>query len=311
MAAASYIGISMVTERQVAGAGILLVLIYALQFLTARASLQGHITPAGLTVLRFYAAGALFLPYICKASARAEVAQLGLAKIITLSVLAGFPYLMVINTGISLTSAGYVATVGPGSIVLFSFLLPLFLLKATPDRVSIISTALITLGILLFIYNTFLAKGLSPVGTALFVLQGLMFSLYGVLIKRWQVSPVLGTAVVSLVSCLPAFAAHAVTPTGFAQSTMAEILFQAFTQGILAGAAAIFLYTYIVQKSGPQRASLVMPSVPIITTVAGCLLLNEPLSAVQVVGLISMALGMAMPGLAALRRRHPTAVTST
>ncbi|MGB3435263.1 DMT family transporter [Achromobacter sp.] len=300
----------MTRERKVACAGVLLVIIYALQFLSARASLQGHITPAGLTALRFYAAAALFLPYICKAQARARIAQFGLVKIATLSILAGFPYLMVINTGISLTSAGYVATLGPGSIVLFSFLLPLFLLKAKPDRVSIISTGLITVGILLFIYNTFLTKGLSPAGTALFLLQGLMFSLYGVLIKRWQVSPVLGTAAISLASCVPAFIAQAVTPTGFADSSVAEILFQAFTQGILAGAAAIFLYSYIVQQAGPQRASLVMPSVPIITTVAGCLLLNEPLSAVQVIGLVAMALGMAIPGLAALRRTHPTAVTS-
>ncbi|CAM5187314.1 hypothetical protein CDEF62S_04731 [Castellaniella defragrans] len=298
-------------ERRVMGAGVLLVLIYALQFLAARASLQGHITPSGLTILRFYAAGALFLPYVCKARTRARIAQLGVAKIATLSVLVGFPYLMVINTGISLTSAGYVATVGPGSIVLFSFLLPLLLLKAKPDRASILSTVLITFGILLFIYNTFLAKGLSPVGTALFVLQGLMFSLYGVLIKRWQVSPVLGTAVVSLASCLPAFIAHATTPTGFLDSTMQEILFQAFIQGLLAGAAAIFLYTYIVQKTGPQQASLVMPSVPIVTTVAAYLLLKEPLSAVQIIGLVSMALGMAIPGLAALRRKHPVRVAST
>ncbi|QCG68252.2 DMT family transporter [Pseudomonas veronii] len=298
-------------ERQVTGAGVLLVFIYTLQFLAARSSLQGQITPSGLTILRFYAAGVLLLPYACKAGTRARIAQLGLAKIVTLSVLVGFPYLMVINTGISLTSAGYVATVGPGSIVLFSFLLPLILLKAKPDRVSIFSTVLITFGILLFIYNTFLATGLSPAGTALFVLQGLMFSLYGVLIKRWQVSPILGTAVVSLVSCLPAFIAHATTPTGFLDATIQEILFQAFVQGLLAGAAAIFLYTYIVQKTGPQRASLVMPSVPIVTTVAAYFLLKEPLSAVQVIGLISMALGMAMPGLAALRRKQPVRVTPT
>lgn len=296
----------MSNKYKVAGASTLLVLVYVLQFLTARASLQGNITPSGLTILRFYTAGALFLPYICTAEARTQVSQLGLGKIITLSILAGFPYLMVINTGISLTSAGYVAAVGPGSIVLFSFLLPMLLLKAQPDRASIFSTGFITLGILLFIYNTFLSKGLSPVGTALFVLQGLMFSLYGVLIKRWQVSPILGTAVISLVSCFPAFIAHAVMPTGFSASTMTELLFQAFAQGILAGALAIFLYTYIVHKTGPQRASLVMPSVPIITTVAGCLLLNESLNAVQVIGLISMALGMALPGLAALRHKAVT-----
>lgn len=77
---------------------------------------------------------------------------------------------------------------------------------------------------ILFIYNTFQDKVLSPVGTAPFVLQGLTFSLYGVLIKRWQVSPVLGTAVVSSVSCVPVLIAHAAMPTGFANSTIAEYL---------------------------------------------------------------------------------------
>ena len=294
----------MTTERQIGWASVLLVLIYALQFLTARASLQETITPTGLTILRFYTAGALFVPYILNAKNRATISKLGIGKIITLSVLAGFPYLMVINTGISLTSAGYVATVGPGSIVLFSVLLPIFILKARPDHISITSTSLIAIGILLFIYNTFLNEDLSPIGTTLFVLQGLMFSLYGVLIKRWQVSPILGTAIVSLVSCAPAFMAHAMVHTGFTESTPAEVLFQAFTQGILAGAAAIFLYTYIVGKAGPQRASLVMPSVPIITTVVGHFLLDETLSAVQIAGLISMAMGMSMPGLASIRRKR-------
>ncbi|MGP5309220.1 EamA family transporter [Vreelandella alkaliphila] len=248
--------------RCVVWAGALLVIIYALQFLTARASLQGSITPLGLTILRFYAAGALFIPYACMASTRHKLAQLGILRVIVLSMLVGFPYLVVINTGISLTSAGYVAAVGPGSIVLFSFLLPLIFLNGKPDLASVASTALISLGIGMFVYNTFLVEGLSPAGTSLFVLQGLMFSLYGVLIQRWQVDPILGTAVISIMSCLPAAAVHMVADTGFGAASMIEIAFQAFAQGILAGAAAIFLYSYIVQSIGPQRASLLMPSDP-------------------------------------------------
>lgn len=128
----------MTTKRNITGAGVLLVLIYAVQFLSARTGLQGHITPSGLTILRFYAAGALFIPYICKSENRARMMDLGIAKALALSVLAGFPYLIVINSGISLTSAGYVATVGPGSIVLFSFLLPILLLKARLDRTEVV-----------------------------------------------------------------------------------------------------------------------------------------------------------------------------
>lgn len=300
----------MTDNRYVVGASVLLVLIYVLQFLTARSSLQEHITPSGLAILRFYAAGMLFMPYLCKAQSRADIAELGAIKVLTLSMLAGFPYLVVMNIGISLTSAGYVATVGPGSIVLFSFVLPLLVLKEKSDGASVISTVMITIGILLFIYNSFLEQGLSPAGTALFVLQGLMFSLYGFLVRHWQVKPVLGAAVVSLGSCPPAFIAHATTRTGFHDAAIAEILFQAFVQGILAGAAAIFLYTYIVQKTGPQRASLVMPSVPIITTTAGYFLLDESLSLVQVIGLIAMACGMSVPGLLAVRRRYQLKSTS-
>ncbi|MCG8708582.1 DMT family transporter [Brenneria sp. 4F2] len=293
----------MTSKRHITGAGVLLVLIYAVQFLAARAGLQGQITPSGLTILRFYAAGALFIPYLCKSENRVKMRALGMAKILTLSILAGFPYLIVINTGISLTSAGYVATLGPGSIVLFSFLLPFLLLKTRLDWVSLVSTALITVGILLFIYNTFLTRGLSTLGTTLFVLQGLMFSLYGVLIKRWRVEPILGTAVVSLSSCFPAMFSHATMQTGFGSATMVEIALQAFTQGILAGAVAIFLYLYLVQKKGPQRASLIMPTVPFITSIAGYFLLNESLSMVQIAGLLFMALGMSVPGVAAIRNK--------
>lgn len=296
--------------KHIIWAGALLVTIYTLQFLTARASLQGSITPSGLTVLRFYAAGALFIPYACMASTRHKLSQLGAARIIMLSFLVGFPYLLVINTGISLTSAGYVAAVGPGSIVLFSFLLPFIFLKDKPDLISITSTSLIALGVSAFIYNTFLVDGLSPLGTTLFVLQGFMFSLYGVLIKRWKVDPVLGTAVISIMSCLPAAISHATTNTGFESATTFEIAFQAFAQGILAGAAAIFLYTYIVQAIGPQRASLFMPSVPIITTVGGYYFLQEPLTMVQAFGLIVMAVGMATPGAIAIRQKNPAPSTS-
>ena len=75
-------------------------------------------------------------------------------------------------------------------------------------------------GILLFIYNTFLVEGISLLGTALFVLQGFMFSMYGVLIKRWSVDAVLGTAVISMVSCAPALYFLSTLDMGFAAASM-------------------------------------------------------------------------------------------
>ncbi|WP_110643496.1 DMT family transporter [Salinicola sp. CPA57] len=299
------------TSKNVAGAGVMLILIYALQFLSARASLQSTITPVGLTILRFFAAAAIFIPYLFVKGNMARLAGLGLGRIFILSVLAGFPYLMVINTGISLTSAGYVATVGPGSIVLFSFLLPLAILRTLPDRSGVISTTLICIGIGLFVYNTFLVASLSSLGTSLFVLQGFMFSLYGVLIKRWNVDPILGTAAISLASGIPALLTHGFVETGFSAASWQEIVFQAVAQGALAGVAAIVIYTFIVREIGPQRASLFMPSVPIITTIGGYFLLGEPLTVIQIIGLLAMAAGMAAPGVIAMTRRRKSPCPTT
>lgn len=277
-------------------AGLALILIYSVQFTAARFSLQGHITAVGLTVIRFFAAGGLFIPYILFGSGLAKVQKLGFYRSVILAIFAGFPYLLVINTAISLTSAGYAATVGPGSIVLFSFLLPFFILQDRPDKHAFFSTMLITIGIVLFVYNTFLVEGLSAIGTALSILQGVMFSMYGVLVKRWQVDPVLGTATVALISCIPAVFVTMTADMGFNQASLTELIGQIVVQGFLAGAASVFLYTFTVQQLGPQRASLFMPSVPLITTVAGQYFLNEPLSAIQIIGLLAMVVGMAVPG---------------
>lgn len=289
------------SNRTTLVASIALVLIYAVQFISARYSLDANITPFGLTILRFIVCGVFFAPLLLIKSPARKLRDIGLQRALILSILAGFPYLMVINTGISLTSAGYVATVGPGSIVLFSFLIPYLLLRDTPDTAAVISTLLICAGIGMFIYNTFLVADLSPTGTALFILQGLMFSLFGVLTKRWSVDPITATAAVSLVSFVPATLFFWAADTGFSRATPSELAFQAVSQGLLAGIAAVALFTFIVREIGPQRASLVMPSVPIITTMGSYVLLDEMLTGLQLIGLTLLALGMATPGLMSLR----------
>ncbi|MEL6520974.1 MAG: DMT family transporter [Pseudomonadota bacterium] len=281
-------------------ASIALVLIYAIQFISARYSLESNITPFGLTILRFVVCGIFFVPFLYFTGSTQKLRDVGLLKAFVLSFLAGFPYLMVINTGISLTSAGYVATVGPGSIVLFSFLLPFLFLQERPDLAALLSTLLICAGIGLFVYNTLLVTELSSTGTALFVLQGLMFSLFGVLTRRWNIDPLTATAAVSLVSCIPAILLFWVAETGYAKASASELGFQAVSQGLLAGIAAVAIFTFIVREIGPQRASLVMPSVPIITTIGGFFLLDETLTVIQLLGLGLLALGMATPGIMSL-----------
>ena len=293
-------------QKKVMATGVALVSIYSVQFVAARFSLQGELTATDLTVLRYLVAGAIFAPYFLVFNGLSHARGLGIGKALALFLCAGFPYLLVINTGISLTSAGYVAAVGPGSIVLFSFILPFVLLSERPDGVALFSTAAILVGIILFVLNTFIVDGISLVGTCLFVLQGFMFSMYGVLIRRWQVDAILGTAVISVASAVPAIFMLAVDSEGLLSASGSELASQAFIQGALAGAASVFLYSYIVQLIGPQRASLFMPSVPILSTFGGYVLLNETLTLIQICGVLAMVFGMSAPGLMSIRRTRQT-----
>jgi drug/metabolite transporter (DMT)-like permease len=76
---------------------------------------------------------------------------------------------------------------------------------------------------------------------------------------------------------------------------MAEIGVQIIIQGFLAGAAALFLYTYAVTQLGPQVSSLFMPCIPVITAFFGMVFLGEALGYNQILAIFIMITGMVLP----------------
>jgi drug/metabolite transporter (DMT)-like permease len=77
-----------------------------------------------------------------------------------------------------------------------------------------------------------------------------------------------------------------------------EIASQIVIQGFLAGAAAMFLYTYVVRQLGSQTASLFMPCVPIATVLIAMTVLGETPTGIQFAAILIMAAGMAFSAIA-------------
>jgi drug/metabolite transporter (DMT)-like permease len=98
---------------------------------------------------------------------------------------------------------------------------------------------------------------------------------------------------VVLLSCLPLPALYLFAPSHIHAAGATEIVSQIVIQGILAGAAAMFLYTYIVRQLGPQAASLFLPGIPIATVIVGMAVLGETPMAIQFAAIAIMAAGMA------------------
>lgn len=278
-------------------AGLTMIGIYAVQFVAARFSLRNHLTVTDMAALRFAGAGAVFLPVVWR-SGFEQMKVLGWRRALALAVLAGLPYPLIINWGLIYAPAVHGAALCPASIVFFSFLLSLFRERASRQRA--IGVATIIVGLLLFIAP---ARGSTHevlFGDLLFVGSGLMFSAYATLVRQWRVDPVTATAAVVLLSCLPLPFLTLLAPSGFHAAAGAEIISQVVIQGLLAGAAAMFLYTYIVSQLGSQAASLFMPGVPIATVLVGMAVLGETPTTIQFTAIAIMAAGM---GFSAVPRR--------
>ncbi|MBB6486068.1 DMT family transporter [Rhizobium lusitanum] len=283
-------------RRLALAAGLTMVAITAIQFVAARFSLREHLTSADITSLRFSGAALAFAPIIWR-TGLAKMKALRWRRATVLALLAGFPYPLIINTGLTYAPASHAAAICPASIVFFSFLLARIVFRDAVSGVRSVGIMAIIGGLALFAL-----PGNSDVrdawrGDILFAGSGMMFSAYAVLLRRWAVDAVTATAAVIFLSCLPMPFVHFLAPTGFGSASAGEIGIQLAIQGLLAGAAAIFLYSYAVRQLGPHIASLFMPCIPIATTLTGTMVLQEIPTPIQLIAILIMIAGMAAPAL--------------
>ena len=279
--------------RLAIAAGLTMIGIYAVQFVAARFSLREHLTATDLAALRFGGAGAVFLPVVWR-SGFASMRALGWRRALTLAVLAGLPYPLIINWGLAHAPAAHGAALCPASIVFFSFLLSRIVSNDGASQQRSIGVVVIIAGLLLFLAPASGGTGGILFGDMLFIGSGLMFSTYAVLVRQWRADPVTATAAVVFLSCLPLPVVLFFAPSHFHAATATEIVSQIVIQGILAGAAAMFLYTYVVRQLGSQAASLFLPGVPIATVIVGIVILGETPMPIQFAAIAIMAAGMVL-----------------
>ena len=277
-------------------AGFTMIAITAVQFVAARYSLRADLTAVDIASLRFAGAGLAFLPIVWW-TGPAKLMELGWRRALVLAGLVGLPYPIIINWGLTYAPATHAAALCPASIVFFSFLFARLAFKEVITTRRLIGIGLIIAGLLLFILPSLTGVPGVLLGDLLLVGSGIMFATYALLVRHWSVESVTATAAVSLLSCLPLPLLHVVAPSGLATAAAVEIVAQLVIQGLLAGAAAIFLYTYAVRQLGPQVASLFLPCVPVATAFTGMIVLGEVPSPLQFIAMLIMTAGMVLPVL--------------
>jgi drug/metabolite transporter (DMT)-like permease len=282
-------------------AGLAAALLYGGQFVVSRWSMQRVLTLWDLAALRFAVAGPLMLPVVAR-HGLATAAGIGWWRAVVLATAAGAPYTLIMYAGLVFAPAAHGAVIIPGATPVVSAALVWLLFGERPPRAALGGLALIVAGLVLVGWPELhrAGGGRAWVGDLLFAGAAVLWGVFTVMTRRWQIDPLRGTAVVWVLALayLPVYAL--VAGARVLAAPRAEVVLQALYQGVGVAVVALVLYAFAIRVLGSAFASLFMPMVPIFGVLLAVPVLAEIPATVQLVGILAVTVGMA---LAAPRRR--------
>ena len=285
-----------------AAAAVAAMLIYGGQFVASRWSMQRTLSPWDLAAVRFTVAGLLCLPLALRRGAGVTPGRL-----LVLAAAVGAPYTLILFAGLSLAPAAHGAVIVTGGTPVLSALLTWVWLREPPRTTLVAGAITIVAGLILVSAPGLRAAAGSRVwlGDLCFVAAGVLWALYTVCARRWQVEPLRVTAAVWALSLLYVPLYAAIAGGRLLQVPRAELLFQAIYQGIGVAIVALALYSWAIRVLGTSIASLFMPLTPVFGVLLAVPILGEVPSAVQLLGIAGVIGGMVLASLRA-RGQMPT-----
>lgn len=274
--------------------GTAAVVIWGVYLAFARANVGAGILPADLAFVRYATAGLILLPWLLRHSP-ATAAGIGWRKAAVLTLLAGPLFILVSASGFNFAPLSHGAVVQPAAITIGGLLFGAGLLGDRLTRPRVLGAGIILAGLVLVAKPTALGGGpIELLGDLLFASAGAMWAAFAVLSRRWSVSPLTATAVVSVWSAaiyVPLYLASNGIDALRAQPAV-TILLLALVHGVLSGVIAVFAFGRAAELLGAPRAAAFPALVPVVATLAGIPVAGEIPAAVQIAGLVVVTLGL-------------------
>jgi drug/metabolite transporter (DMT)-like permease len=278
-------------------------LIWGIQAVVSRQSVADGLTAADVTILRFLTASVALLPLALMRLKPFPVGRLGWPKSLVLTLFAGAPFALVLVGGSAFAPALHTAVIAPGLIPVLAAALAYVFLGEKPPAMRLVGLAMILSGIGLFFWHSVSGPAAEGVwrGDLMFVLAACMWSLFGLLARKWQADALDLTITLSLLSVVLMPALALVVPIRMGSAALGAVALQAVYQGLLVGVASVFFYAKANAVLGSARAALFLPLVPAVTLTAGAILLGERPSWPEIAGMAIVMAGMTV----ALRADRP------
>ncbi len=258
----------------------------------ARHGIAAGFSPFDIAFHRYVWAGLIFLPSVLRQGI-GDLNGIGWGRGIALAILGGPGQAVTSAAGFLLVPLAHGGVIQPSCAAVAGLLLAAFVLKEKLPAVRIVGAATIVAGVAVIGGEAFATIGTHGVlGDFTFMMAGLMFAAFGMLLRLWRINPMRATAVISALTLLyvPVHAAA----FGFGRMIAAgwfENAIQAVVQGVFSGPMAIYLFARSVVLLGASRAAVFPSLVPGLTMLIGFLAIGEQPTLTQLAGFAVVLIG--------------------
>jgi drug/metabolite transporter (DMT)-like permease len=245
--------------------------------------------------MRFSVAGVVLMPLLFRWGLP-TLAGIGWRRGLILTVLGGPAFALMQMGGYAFAPLAHGAVIHPASVTILSTGIAAALLGERLSRVHLIGAGLVIGGIVLISWQGLqvAAGARSWVGDLLFFTSAVLWAVFTVLIRHWQLPAVRAISVVSFLSLLvilPGYLGWYGLEHLRARPPLPMVM-QAVMQGLMQGVVALTAYSQAIGVLGVSRAVLFPAMVPAVSILVGIPIVGEVPNATQITGLLLVSIGL-------------------
>lgn len=278
-------------------------LLWAGFVIVSRVGGQSVLTVFDTAALRIATAALVLAPWWLPRLLRPRTRRLRWHQSLLFAALAGIAYPLLAFTGMRLAPASHGAVLVSGMLPLFTALLAFGMIGERPSLGRAGGLGLILVGVATLFAGSLARAGSSAgetlVGDLFLLSASVVWSLFTVLLKRWQVRAfdvTLGVVAVSALLYLPVYALW--LPKNLAAAPLSQSLLQAGYQGIGVVCVALWTYAKAAERLGATRLVVILSGVPVVGVLMAVALLGEPLSPTTALGAAIVFVGALIGAIA-------------
>jgi drug/metabolite transporter (DMT)-like permease len=274
--------------------GLVVAVCWAGWVVATRFAVTAHLGPLDVAFLRYLVPSVLLAPVLFREGL--GIRRIGVGRTLLLVSGAGLPFLLVASTGMKFAPASDAGAVMVGTMPVFVAVFSALISNERFDPLRIAGFAVVVAGVVgIAAHGLFSLDSGAWRGHLLFLLAGAMFAAYTVTFRWSGIGPWHAAAIVSFHSLLVFAPAYlALSGAHILHVPAAEVMTQAFMQGVVAAIIALFFFGEAVRRLGASRAAVLGSFTPVFAALLAVPLLGELPSALTCVAIVTVCVGVVL-----------------